>query len=131
MSVLLATVAATSSVPIHSGHFSVAVTVATPSPVIGGPVWTLMSVQLTLMTVAKYVPIQPDRLVVVVTVASRWPVTEGHAWRTMSATWGLTTASNVVSTLRVDSDVTATQALSSTQIKGPVLVRSLTFFSVV
>ena len=130
MSVLLAMVAVTSSVPIHLDHFDVAATVATLSPVMGGPVWTLTSVQLTLTTAAKYVPIQRDHLVVAVTVASLWPVMEGRAWRTTSATWGLTTASNVVSTLRVDSDVNATQAFSSMQIKGPVLVSSLTFFSV-
>lgn len=49
----------------------------------------------------------------------------------MSAPWEPTTASNVVSTLREDSDVNATRAFSSTQIKGPVLVRSLTSLSVI
>ena len=127
---LLTTVAVTSAVLTQLGHFNVAVTVATLYPVTRGTVWTLMNAPLTLTAVAKYVPTQMERLVVAATVDSRWPAMEGHAQRTMSAPWGLTTASNVVSTLRVDSDVNATLASSSTQIKALALVRSLTFFSV-
>ena len=81
MSVLLAMVAATSTVPTHPDHFSVAATMASLSPATEGPVWTMTSALLTPMIVAKYVPTQPDRLVVAVTVASHWPPMEGPAWR--------------------------------------------------
>ena len=112
MSVLLATVAVVISVPTRLGHFSVAATVATLSPAMEGHVWTMTSVLLTPMVVAKYVPTQKDRSAAAVTVASRWPVTGGRAWRTMSALWEHTTASNVVSILRVDSDANAMQGFS-------------------
>lgn len=130
MSVLLAMVAVTSSVPTPWDHFDVAATVATLCPAMGGPVWITMSALLTLTVVAKYVPTRLDHFVVAVTVASHWPLMEGHARRTMSAPWELTTAKIVVSTLKVDSDVNAVPGFSSTQIKGPVLVRSLTSCSV-
>ena len=124
MSVLLIMAAVTSAVPTSLGRFNVAVTVGTLSPVTGGLVWTLTNALLTLMTVVRYAAIQPDRLVVAVTVDSRWPAMEGRAWKTMNVPWGLTTASNVVSTHRVDSDVNVTLAFSSMQIKGLALVRS-------
>ena len=112
MNVLATTVAVVIAVPTRLDHFSVAATVASLSPAMEGHVWTMTSVLLTPMVVAKYVPIRRDHSAVAATVASRWPVTDGRARRTMSVLWEHTTASSVVSTLRVDSDVNAIQGFS-------------------
>ena len=79
-----------------------------------------------MVAVAKSALTQMGHFVAAVTVDSHSPVMEGRAQRIMSALLELTTANNVVSTLRVDSDVSVTQAFSSMQIKGPVLVRYFT-----
>ena len=131
MSVQLPMVAVTKSVPTQSDHFSVAVTVDSFFLVTRGLVWISMNALLMLMAVAKYVQTQLGHFAVAVTVDSHSQVTEGLVWRITSAPLGLITASSVVSTLRVDSDVNATQAFSSTQIKGVVLVRPFTSVSAV
>ena len=81
-----------------------------------------MNAPLILMAVLRVVPTQLDHFSAAALMDTVLPVTGDLVWTIMSVHLEHTTASSAVSTLLEDSDVNATQAFNSTQIKQLVLV---------